>query len=343
VQSPLAVVFALAAAAMFGLGNALEHQVARTLPASRGVSVRLLARLARSPQWVLGMFNDVGAFGFQAAALAFAGLLVVQPLLVSGLLVALVLARRWSGQRLKRTEWVSALVLCAALAVFLVEASPTGGNDRAPFSHWLSTIGPVLIAIAVAVTISRWLKGRIRAAVLGMAAGGLFGVSSSLTKTFVEQIPRGVPYTASHWEVYGLATLSIAGILLTQNGFQSGSLATSLPALEATEPLVAAWIGVVVLHERLVGHSSLGKVAIALSVVAMIVAVIVLASEVGARANPPVPIRRATHPERSPRARPAVPRRPVLRRVPDAGERAACGPARPRPIRLRARASRRES
>jgi len=89
--SPLAVVFALAAAVMFGLGNAIEHQVARTVPASRGVSVRVLGRLARSPKWLLGMVNDVGAFGFQAAALAFGGLLLVQPLLVCGLLVALAL------------------------------------------------------------------------------------------------------------------------------------------------------------------------------------------------------------------------------------------------------------
>jgi hypothetical protein len=285
VRSPLAVVFALAAALMFGLGNALEHQVAQSVPASRGVSVRLLARLARSPRWVLGMLNDVGAFGFQAAALAFGGLLVVQPLLVSGLLVALVLARRWSGDRLKRTEWMSAVVLCAALAIFLVEASPTGGNDRAPFSHWLIVVGPLLIVIAAAVGLATRLAGRARAAVLGISAGGLFGVSSSLTKTFVAQIPHGVPYTAQHWEVYGLAVLSIVGILLTQNGFQSGSLATSLPALEATEPLVAAWIGLSVLHEQLTGRTSFDNVAIGLSIAAMVIAVIVLASEVGARAE----------------------------------------------------------
>jgi hypothetical protein len=285
VQSPLAVVFALAAAVMFGLGNALEHQVARTVPAGRGVSVRLLGRLARSPRWALGMLNDVGAFGFQAAALAFGGLLVVQPLLVSGLLVALVLAARWSGTRVHGLEWASAVVLCVALATFLIEASPTGGDTQAPFSRWLVATGPIVVTIAIAVAVASRLHGRGRAALLGLAAGGLFGVSSSLTKTFVDQIQRGVPYTASHWEVYALAGLSIVGILLTQNGFQSGSLATSLPALEATEPLIAAWIGIAVLHERIVGRTSFDDAAIALSIVAMIVAVVILAAEVGNRAE----------------------------------------------------------
>ena len=284
-QSPLAVVFALLAAVMFGLGNALEHQVARTIPATTGVSVRLLGRLARSPRWLLGMLNDVGAFGFQAAALAFGGLLVVQPLLVSGLLVALVLAARWSGRRVRGSEWVSAIVLCAALATFLVEASPTGGDSQAPFSRWLVAIGPVVAAIAVAWALASRLTGRSRAALLGVSAGGLFGVSSSLTKTFVDQIQRGVPYTASHWEVYALALFSIVGILLTQNGFQSGSLATSLPALEATEPLIAAGIGIAVLHEHIQGRTPFDNATIGISIVAMLVAVIVLASEVGSRAE----------------------------------------------------------
>ena len=119
----------------------------------------------------------------------------------------------------------------------------------------------------------------------GISAGGLFGVSSSLTKTFVAQIQHGVPYTAQHWEVYALAVLSIVGIGLTQSGFLSGSLATSLPALEATEPLIAAWIGVAVLHERLTGRTAFDNAVIAVSIAAMIIAVIVLASEVGTRAE----------------------------------------------------------
>jgi drug/metabolite transporter (DMT)-like permease len=236
-QSPLAIVFALAAALMFGLGNALEHQVVRTLPASPGISVRLLGRLARSPRWALGMVNDVGAFGFQAAALAYGGLLVVQPLLVSGLVVALMFSARWSGRRLHRAEWVSAIVLCAGLATFLVEASPTGGA-HAPIARWLGAGSVVLTVIIIALVFARRFDGRVRAALLGLSAGLLFGITSSLAKTFVDQIQRGVPYTGSHWEVYALAVLSIVGIVLTQNGFHAGSLAMSLPVL--TEPVVAA-------------------------------------------------------------------------------------------------------
>ncbi|HWS44886.1 MAG TPA: DMT family transporter [Acidimicrobiia bacterium] len=283
--SPLAVVFALAAAVMFGLGNAIEHQVARTVPASRGVSVRVLGRLARSPKWLLGMVNDVGAFGFQAAALAFGGLLLVQPLLVCGLLVALALGARWSGRRLQRIEWLSAVALCVALATFLIEAAPDGGDAHASFGSWITVAGPVLVLIAVAIALATRVGGRARAALLGLSAGAMFGITSALAKTFVDQIQHGVPYTARHWEVYALATLSIVGILVIQNGFQSGSLGTSLPALEATEPIVAVLIGTVVLHEQINGRTMFDNVLIALAVVTMIVAVIALATEVGTRAE----------------------------------------------------------
>ncbi len=284
-HDPLAIVFALCAAAMFGLGNAMEHQVARSVPATSGVSVALLARLSRSPRWLLGIVNDVGAFGFQAAALAYGGLLVVQPLIVSGLLVALLLSARWSGRRLRPSEWSSALLLCTALVAFLAEASPTGGTPTAASSHWLRVVGPVMVGVVVLVSAGMRASGRVRAAMLGMAAGAMFGVTSALAKTFVEHIQHGVPYTARHWEVYALAILSVAGILLTQTAFQAGALGTSLPALEAAEPIVASLIGATVLHEQITGRTAFDNLAIGLSVVSIIVAVVVLGNEVGSRAD----------------------------------------------------------
>jgi hypothetical protein len=114
----------------------------------------------------------VGAFGFQAAAFAYGGLLVVQPLLVSGLVVALMFAARWSGRRLHRAEWVSAIVLCAGLATFLVEASPTG-VAQAPIARWLGAGSVVLTVIIIARVFARRFDGRVRAALLELSAGAL--------------------------------------------------------------------------------------------------------------------------------------------------------------------------
>jgi drug/metabolite transporter (DMT)-like permease len=281
----LAVLLALGAAALYGFGNALEHRVAIDVPSGDGLSISLMGRLARSPRWLFGMFGDVGAYGLQAAALAFGALLVVQPLLVCGLLVALPLSAYWNGRRLRPHEWGAAIVLCAALSLFLIEASPSGGSDTASSSSWLEAGGGVFLVIVIAVIGAAVTHGNVRAALLGFSAGALFGVTAALTKTFVEQIQHGVPYTARHWEVYALALFSIAGILLTQNGFHAASLPASLPALEATEPIVAAFLGVLVLHEHFNGQTTADNIVIALASVLVLVTVVVLAIAAGAEAR----------------------------------------------------------
>jgi drug/metabolite transporter (DMT)-like permease len=281
----LAIGFALAAALFFGLGNALEHRIAAETEDDGTLGVGLLGRLARSKLWLLGMAGDVGAYGFQAAALAFGSLLVVQPLLVCGLLVALPVNARWTGRHIERRAWIAAIVLCISLSVFLLEAAPSGGVSSAPVHDWMRVGGTVLAFVIGAVLVARVTRGHVRAALLGFAAGGLFGITAALTKTFVDQISHGVPYTAEHWEVYALAILSIIGILFVQHGFQASSLSASLPALEATEPLIAASVGIALLHEQLNGRTTFDNVAIALSIVAALACVITLANLAGRDAH----------------------------------------------------------
>ena len=299
--NPLAVIFALGAATLYGAGNALEHRVVADTEGDGRLRVGLLGRLARSPLWLLGMFGDVGAYGLQAAALALGTLLFVQPLLVCGLLVALPLNAHWTHRRLRARELLAATVLCASLATFLIEAAPSGGNPQASFEAWLH-IGGTIAALAVAAVVASALtRGHVRAALLGFAAGALFGLTAALTKTFVNQIQHGVPYTASHWEVYALAILSITGIVFTQHGFQAASLSASLPALEASEPVIAAIVGVVLLHEHLNGRTPFDNVAIGVSIVALLASVITLASIAGhdaAITSPAVEPKTRTHDRR---------------------------------------------
>jgi drug/metabolite transporter (DMT)-like permease len=279
--NPLSLIFALSAAVLYGSGNALEHRVAADADGDVRLGVGLLGRLVRSPFWILGMIGDVGAYGFQAAALALGTLVFVQPLLVCGLLVALPLNAHWTHRRIRAREWVAATVLCASLTTFLIEAAPGGGNAQASFESWLRVGGAILVLVLAAVATAAVGSGHVRAALLGFAAGALFGLTAALTKTFVSQIQHGVGYTASHWEVYALAVLSLAGILFTQHGFQAASLSASLPALEASEPVTAVIVGIVLLHEHLNGRTGLADVVIGVSIVALVVSVVMLASIAG--------------------------------------------------------------
>jgi hypothetical protein len=73
--------------------------------------------------------------------------------------------------------------------------------------------------------------------------------------------------------------------VFTQHGFQASSLSASLPALEASEPVIAAVVGITLLQEHLNVHSTFDNVAIGVSIVALLTSVIVLASIAGHAAN----------------------------------------------------------
>src|SRR6478609_5503262 len=134
---------------LYGAGNALKHRVVAETGGDGRLQAGFFARLIRSPLWVLGMFGDVGAYGLQAAALAFGTLIFVQPLLVCGLLVALPLNAHWTHRRIRGREWLAATVLCASLATFLIEAAPNGGSSEASLASWVR-IGGAVAVLAVA-------------------------------------------------------------------------------------------------------------------------------------------------------------------------------------------------
>ena len=84
--------------------------------------------LVRDRLWLIGTAAAVAGFGFQAAALHYGRLSVVQPVLVTELIFVLLLRSLWLRQRVRPAAWGSAGLTCISLAVFLVAAEPRGGN-----------------------------------------------------------------------------------------------------------------------------------------------------------------------------------------------------------------------
>jgi drug/metabolite transporter (DMT)-like permease len=82
--------------------------------------------------------------------------------------------------------------------------------------------------------------------------------------------PRGIV------PLVGALVLGIGGMVLTQMSFQVGSLAATLPANLATDPLTAVVLGVALLHEH-IPHSGWHATAYAVCLVAVVVGAIRLA------------------------------------------------------------------
>ena len=105
----------------------------------------------------------------------------------------------------------------------------------------------------------------------------------TLTKAFVHYLGNGIVNWVPHWEPYALAVSSITGLVLAQSAFQTGALAAAVSAEQVLQPLSGVALGVGLLDEHLEISGALGKLTIALALIAMVWGVLALARE----ENPP--------------------------------------------------------
>ncbi len=277
------VLLSLAAAFFFAASNVLEQRAARTAPAEQSLRPGLIAHLARQRRWLLGIVADVSGYVCQAAALGIGLLIVVQPILATGLLFSLLLDVATSERRMHLREWVTAALLAAALGLFLSESSPGGGAQQAPWSDWVLPLSILSVAIVICLVVAMRSQGAVRASLLALSAGTMFGITAPLTKAFVHLIPDGPVTVLTHWEPYGLAVFSISGFIVMQSAFQAGELQASVPFLETAEPVVASIIGLTLLGERLHAHTNVDRTLIAITVATMVVCAVSLARWQAAR------------------------------------------------------------
>jgi drug/metabolite transporter (DMT)-like permease len=259
------VLLAVLAAVFLAIGIVVRQRATMDVPQEHGVSSVMFLTLLRRPLWWGGTAAAVAGFVFQALALAKGSLLLVQPILVSGLLFALPLSARLAHRRVTRGEWAWAMVLTAALAVFVLLAKTSPGDYEASLA--LSALVAVICTAAVCacVVVATRTMGWKRAVLLAVAVGVLFGVVAVLTTPVL----------------YLLVLIGVLATFLQQSAFHAGSLQTSVPTMLVLEPVVAVVLGSVVLGEHL-DVSRLDAVLIAISAVAMAAATIALGRDEGA-------------------------------------------------------------
>jgi drug/metabolite transporter (DMT)-like permease len=248
----------------------LQQRSAASVDSEHSLRIGLFRRLVRNPVWVLGVVCDIGGYVLQFVAIDVGGLVLVQPLLVCGLLFALPIGARLNGSRLARSDWLSALAVCAGLGVFQWIAAPAAGHDFIRPSTWLLllTAGGGLSILLAAV--GQEAEGRTKALFLSASAGTIYGVAAALTKTTGGLLSHGVVSTFAHWEPYALAVIGLAGMLIAQSAFQAGALDVSLPTMSAIDPVISICIGSLAFGEVIAG----GAGPVALEVISLVVMVV---------------------------------------------------------------------
>ncbi len=272
----IAACLALASALAFAVATVAQQRAAAQVSDAHARSGRLVIQLARDPRWWAGTLGTGVGYALQAVALAFGSLLVVQPMLVTSLLFALPLGARLAHQRLPRAVWVWGVVLAASLAVFVSLGNANRGASHLSREGWLVLAAAGIPLVAACLIGAARLRGARRASLLAVAVGLLGGVLALLTKAVVGLVQhQGL---AGLWSVEALALLVVggAGIYVQQLSFQAAALQASLPIILVLEPVVAAVLGLTLLHEQL-RVSGLRLAVLLIAVLAMTFATVALA------------------------------------------------------------------
>ena len=249
----MAEIVALVAAFFFALAATLQQKGALGLGEVSFSSPASFLRLAKQTWWLLGTVALLAGYVFQAIALANGRLAVIQPLLVTTIVFALPLGllpdesgdpeERGRGGRCRRAR--------------PRDVHRRGRRRRRSRQR---TCGRVGGRSGRVLPRSPWrrivLGGRgsdsRKAALYGVCAGVLFGLSASLCKPTMEILgDDGVGGVLTSWEAYAFAITGVVAFVVQQISLSKGNLAASVATVSVCNPLVSIVIGTLLLDERL--------------------------------------------------------------------------------------------
>src|SRR5690606_11927538 len=126
------------------------------------------------------------------------------------------------------------------LAVFVVLAKASPGDYEASLSTSAVVAVVCTVAVLACVIVATRIAGWIRAVLLAVAVGVLFGVVAVLTKLVMHVLTNeGFVAVLTTPVLYLLALLGVVATLLQQSAFHAGSLQTSVPTMLVLEPMIA--------------------------------------------------------------------------------------------------------
>jgi drug/metabolite transporter (DMT)-like permease len=267
----------VAGAMILGLGYVLQQRVAATAPLSELLTFRLLFDLMHRPLWWLGIGCMIVGQLLAGLALQLATVAVVEPLLSTNLLFALAFSALFAANRLRWQEVTGAILLSAALGVFIAVGDPHSSATAAPHDAVVIlavvTVGAVVAALVV-IGKRRSLVGE--SILLATGAGLLFGLQDAGTRaTLLVGDRHGIAAVFVHLWVYVVIGTGICAILLSQSAFKAARLDYSLPPIAAAEPVAGIALGVSLLGDR-VSLTVVGLAIESICLVAMVIGVVLI-------------------------------------------------------------------
>lgn len=230
----LGIAAAVGASVLYNTAIALQALEAREVAHEHSLRVSLIGKLLRNRRWLGATLLGFLGWPLEVVALLLAPLTVVQPCLVSGLIVLLWLGVTRLGERPGRREYAAVAAIVAGVAG-VAWAAPERSTDHAEAAALALALGLVAIPIAAPYLL------RSRGAAIGflatLSAGFGYAWTAVTSKLLTDELAAGALLLAAAWLLTALASEGLA-LLSEMSALQHRPATHVAPVMFAVQVLV---------------------------------------------------------------------------------------------------------
>lgn len=251
----LAVVSAMSLSA----GNIWQAQGVEIATALRGKRSMAMS-LIRTRVWLLGTVMFGLAIVLQMGSLAFAPLMLVQPIGVLALVFSIFINAKISGKKPDISVVRAVLIALFGVASYVTIASLITAQSTITDAQLIAVLVTLCVALLVAAVIRLAGRGNSRRApILYVVLGGMFSAFvATLGKTVLLRVDALLK--GHHFEIdsggmltllclIGLGIASALSIYFTQTAYTCNPSDVVVAGLTVIDPAIAVVLGITVLHE----------------------------------------------------------------------------------------------
>ncbi|HSK49624.1 MAG TPA: hypothetical protein VK889_03920 [Solirubrobacterales bacterium] len=230
----LGIAAAVGASLLYNTSIALQALEARGVPQEHSLKPSLLGRLLRNRRWLGATALGLAGWPLEIVALMLAPLTVVQPCLVSGLILLLWLGATKLGERPGRRELLAVAAIVAGVAG-VAWAAPERTTGHAGTVEILIALG--LVAIPIAAPYALRGRGAAVGFLAVLSAGFGYAWTAIASKLLTDELAAGALLVGAIWLATAIATEAIA-LLSEMSALQRRGATHVAPAMFAVQIIV---------------------------------------------------------------------------------------------------------
>ena len=241
----LGIVAAIGASLLYNTSIALQALEARQVGGEHSLKPSLIGRLVRNRRWLGATGLGLLGWPLEIVALLLAPLTVVQPCLVSGLILLLWLGSTKLGESPGRREAIAVAAIIAGV-IGVAWAAPERTTDHADTA--VIALALALVAVPIALPYALRRRGGTVGFLTVLSAGCGYAWTAIASKLLTDELAVGALLVAAGWLATAIASEGLA-LLSEMSALQARPATHVAPVMFAVQVLVPVFLAPLIFGE----------------------------------------------------------------------------------------------